>query len=161
MYLFVPFCSFEDCRLLKLRIHTFDCLNHMTKKFYPTLNRNFGFLFAGVFALLSAYAAYQGGEPSKIYGWLIAGVVVGLVAIIAPGALTPFNKAWMKLGDLMGKVVSPLVLGVIFFALITPIALITRLFGRDELRLKKTGTSSYWIDRAPPGPAGDSFKNQF
>lgn len=124
-------------------------------------NRNFGFLFAGVFALLSAYAAYQGTEPYRVYGWLIAGMVVGLVAVIAPTALTPFNNAWMKLGELMGKVVSPLVLGVIFFVLITPIALLTRLFGRDELRLKKTNVSSYWIDRVPPGPAGDSFKNQF
>ena len=124
-------------------------------------NRKFGLLFAGVFALLSAYAAYQGSDPFKVYGWLVAGVVVGLVAIAAPGWLAPFNKAWMKLGDLMGRVVSPLVLGVIFFVLITPVALVTRLFGRDELRLKKTGASSYWIDRVPPGPAGDSFKNQF
>lgn len=124
-------------------------------------NRNFGFLFAGVFALLSAYAAYHGGEPSKVYGWLIAGVVVGLVAIIAPGALSPFNRVWMKLGDLMGKVVSPLVLGVIFFLLITPVGLIGRLFGRDELRLKRSSGNTYWIDRDPSGPAGDSFKNQF
>lgn len=124
-------------------------------------NRNFGFLFAGVFALLAAYGGYHGANLTTVYGWLIAGVVVGLVAIIAPGALTPFNKAWMKLGDLMGKVVSPLVLGVIFFVLITPIGLVSRLFGRDELRLKKTNASSYWINRAPPGPAGDSFKNQF
>ena len=124
-------------------------------------NRNFGFLFAGVFALLSAYAGYHGASVTTVYGWLIAGVIIGLVAIITPGLLTPLNKAWMKLGDLMGKVVSPLVLGVIFFLLITPVALVTRLFGRDELRLKKTKASSYWIDRAPPGPAGDSFKNQF
>lgn len=124
-------------------------------------NRNFGFLFAGVFALLSAYAAYHGADAFKVYGWLIAGVAVGLVAVAAPGLLTPLNKAWMKLGELMGKVVSPLVLGVIFFVLITPIALITRLFGRDELRLKRTNGHSYWIDRTPPGPAGDSFKNQF
>lgn len=124
-------------------------------------NRNFGFLFAGVFALLSAYAAYHSAELLKIYGWLVAGMVVGLVAVVAPSLLAPFNKAWIKLGDLMGKVVSPLVLGVIFFVLITPVALITRLFGRDELRLKKTDASSFWIDRAPPGPAGDSFKNQF
>ena len=124
-------------------------------------NRNFGLLFAGVIALLSAYAAYQNAEAFKVYGWLIAGIVVGLVAIAAPGLLAPLNKAWMKLGELMGRVVSPLVLGVIFFVLITPVALVTRLFGRDELRLKKTDASSYWIDRAPPGPAGDSFKNQF
>ena len=124
-------------------------------------NRNFGFLFAGVFALLSAYAGYHGANVTTVYGWLVAGVVTGLFAIIAPGLLTPLNKAWMKLGELMGKVVSPLLLGVIFFLLITPVALVTRLFGRDELRLKKTDASSFWIDRAPPGPAGDSFKNQF
>ena len=124
-------------------------------------NRNFGFLFAGVFALLAAYGGYHGANVTTVYGWLIAGVIIGLVAIIAPGLLTPFNRAWMKLGELMGKVVSPLVLGVIFFVLITPVALVTRLFGRDELHLKKTNASSYWIDRVPPGPAGDSFKNQF
>ena len=124
-------------------------------------NRNFGLLFAGVFAFLSTYAAYQGTDIYKIYGWLIAGVAVGLLAVTAPGLLTPFNRAWMKLGELMGKVVSPLVLGIIFFVLITSIALVTRLFGRDELRLKKTNKHSYWVNRAPPGPAGDSFKNQF
>lgn len=105
--------------------------------------------------------AYQGGEPSKVYGLLIAGIVVGLLAIVAPRRLTRFNKTWVKLGDLMGKIVSPMVLSVIFFVLITPVALITRLFGRDELGLKKTDVSSYWIDRVPPGPERDSFKNQF
>ncbi len=124
-------------------------------------NRNFGFLFAGVFAFLSAFGAFQGSNVGKVYSWLIAGVAVGLVAVVAPNLLTPFNKAWMKLGDLMGKVVSPLVLGIIFFVLISPIALITRIFGRDELRLKKTNCNSYWVDRIPPGPASDSFKNQF
>lgn len=124
-------------------------------------NRNFGFLFAGVFALLSAYAAYHNADALKVYGWLAAGAAVGLVAVAAPSMLTPFNKAWMRLGDLMGKVVSPLVLGIIFFVLITPIALVTRLFGRDELRLKLTNAHSFWIDRTAPGPDGDSFKNQF
>lgn len=124
-------------------------------------NRNFGFLFAGGFVLLAAYVGYHGANVTTVYGWLIAGVVIGLVAIIKPSLLTPFNKAWMNLGDLMGKVVSPMVLGIIFFVLITPVALVTRLLGRDELRLKKANVSSYWIDRAPPGPAGDSFKNQF
>ena len=62
-------------------------------------NRNFGLLFAGVFALLSAYAAYQSAEAFKVYGWLAAGAAVGLVAVVAPNLLTPFNKAWMKLGS--------------------------------------------------------------
>jgi len=124
-------------------------------------NRNFGFLFGGIFALLSAYAGYLGADAFNVYGWLIAGATVALVAVAAPGLLTPFNKAWMKLGELMGKVVSPLVMVIIFFVLISPIALITRVFGRDELRLKRANTQSYWIDRTPSGPANDSFKNQF
>lgn len=133
----------------------------MHKNYSMPSNRKFGLLFAGVFASLSAYAAYRGAGEVKTYGWLIAGALVGLVAFAAPAWLTPFNKAWMKLGELMGKVVSPVVLGLIFFVLITPIALVARLLGRDELRLRKANLTSYWIDRVPPGPAGDSFKNQF
>jgi hypothetical protein len=92
---------------------------------------------------------------------LIAGLTIGLLAIVVPQLLTPFNWIWMRLGDLIGKVVNPVTLGIIFFVLITPIAFISRLFGRDALSLKKSNVSSYWIDRIPPGPAGDSFKNQF
>lgn len=124
-------------------------------------NRKFGFLFSGVFALLSGYAWYHGSGELVIYSWLAAALVLGLTAIIGPGLLTPFNKAWFLLGELMGKVVSPVALGFIFFVLITPLAFVTRLFGRDELRLKNKSDKSYWIDRTPPGPEGDSFKNQF
>lgn len=124
-------------------------------------NRYFGLLFSGVFTLLSAYAGYKGEGAFRVYGWLIAAIVFGLIAVATPNLLTPLSKGWMKLGELMGKVVSPMVLGAIFFVLVTPIALVMRLFGRDELRLKKVNASSYWVDRAPPGPAGESFKNQF
>lgn len=127
----------------------------------PPSNRSFGFFFAGVFALFSAYGDYHGASATRVYSWLAAAVVVGLVAVAAPNLLMPINKAWMKLGELMGKVVSPLVLGIIFFMLITPFAFVTRIFGRDELRLKPTNVNSYWVDRIPPGPATDSFRNQF
>ena len=83
------------------------------------------------------------------------------MTLAAPRLLAPFNLAWFKLGLLMGKVVSPIVLGIIFFVLLTPVAVIGRLFGRDELRLKRKAVQSYWIERVPPGPDGDSFKNQF
>ncbi len=83
--------------------------NFSTPQILPS-NRNFGFLFAGVFVILSAYADYQGASQTESYVWLIAGVAVGLVAIVAPTVLTPLNKAWMKLGEVMGRVVSPLVL---------------------------------------------------
>ena len=124
-------------------------------------NRSFGFLFAGIFFGLSAYSRYRGAGATEVFGWLGVSVLTALLALVAPGVLAPFNKAWMGLGNLIGNAVSPLVLGVIYFVLITPIALITRLFGRDELRLRRKNTTTYWIDRSPPGPAGDSFKNQF
>ncbi len=93
--------------------------------------------------------------------WLFVGAVIAVVSIVMPNFLTLFYKIWMQLGQLMGKVVSPLTLFFIFLGLITPVGLITRLFGRDELRLKRNKSQTYWIDRTPPGPAGDSFKNQF
>ncbi len=124
-------------------------------------SRNFGILFSAIFLFLFFYSGYKGYSSNKTYGWFAACLAVGLVAIAAPRLLNPFYRVWMKLGDLMGKVVSPLVLGTIFFMLITPIALFSRLFGRDELRIKRANVNSYWIDRVPPGPAGYSFKNQF
>jgi len=67
----------------------------------------------------------------------------------------------MALGHLLGRIVSPIVLGLIFFVLITPVALFGRVAGRDPLRLKPRAISSYWVKREPAGPTPDSFKNQF
>lgn len=124
-------------------------------------NRNFGFFFSILFVLLSAYAAYRNIDFYIILSLLILGVAVGVVAMITQDLLMPFNKAWMRLGELMGMVVSPFILGVIFFLAITPVALFGRLFGRDELRLRMAKVSSYWIDRVESSPDKDSFKNQF
>ncbi len=132
-----------------------------TKNTLLPSNRSFGFLFAVVFVCLSLFSAYRGASTAVVIGWFTSGVIMGLVAVFAPTLLTPLNKIWMKLGEIMGKIVNPLVLGIIFFVLISPVALFTRLFGRDELRLKKLNIGSYWVDRRPPGPAGDSYKNQF
>jgi hypothetical protein len=126
----------------------------------PT-NRNFGFFFALVFAALSAHASYYGLGSIRTNSWLFASIALVLVAAFAPSLLLPLNKIWMKLGELMGRLVSPVVLGLIFFLLITPISLVTRLLGRDELRLKRHASTSYWIARNPPGPVDASFKNQF
>jgi hypothetical protein len=118
-------------------------------------------MLACVFASLAAYAAYKDADVCWVYGLLFSCVGMCGLAFFAPQRLAHFSNAWMKMGDLMGKVVSPLVLGAIFFLLITPTALLGWLFGRDELRLKKTNISSYWVDRVPPGPDGESFKDQF
>jgi len=85
-----------------------------------------------------------------------------LVALIKPTLLTGLNKLWIKLGLLLGKVVSPIALGILFYIIITPIGLLIRINGKDPLRLKfDPNAKSYWIPREPPGPPPDSFKNQF
>ena len=114
-----------------------------------------------VFAAVAAFGAYKGWDA-----WLIAlagaaSAALLIAALAAPAVLAPLNKAWFYLGLLIGRVVSPIVVGALFFLLITPTALVMRLFGRDQLRLKRRNVDSYWIDREPPGPALDSFKHQF
>ena len=78
-----------------------------------------------------------------------------------PKLLYPANKLWFLLGLLLGKIISPIVLGTMFFLMITPISLILRIFGRDELKLKKTNTKSYWITRSNVLIESESFRNQF
>jgi hypothetical protein len=85
-----------------------------------------------------------------------------MVTLARENWLTPLNRAWMKLGELMGRVVNPLVLGLMFFGLFTPIALVMRAFGRDALcRRFDAQAPTYWVTRDPPGPADDSFRNMY
>jgi hypothetical protein len=111
--------------------------------------RSFGLLFTAVFAGLGVLGIWKGRHVEANAAWLAAGAVVGLLTFVAPAVLAPFNRAWLRLGELMSKVVSPVVLGVLFFGILTPVALLGRLFGRDELRLKRPNLPSYWIDRQP------------
>jgi hypothetical protein len=123
--------------------------------------RKFGFLFAAIFCGLSIYAYYKNWHALVVAAYFATGCILWLIALVMPGILAPLNKAWFWLGQTMGKIVSPVVLGIIFFLLITPIAALGRLFGRDELKLKRSPQESYWVERSPPGPDPDSFKNQF
>ncbi len=123
--------------------------------------RRFGLLFVIVFALAAGYGALKGWPRGLLHGFIVLSGCFGLVTLFAPKTLRPLNFAWFKLGELMGKIVSPIVLGIIFYLLITPVGLVGRLFGRDELKLKRGQEQSYWINRDPPGPPGDSFKNQY
>ena len=125
--------------------------------------RSFGLLFSAVFALLAGYGWLFKGWSLLIVLVLVAvAVAFVLLGFVAPKVLRPLNWLWFQLGQLLGKIVSPVVLGAIFFLILTPVSLLIRLFGRDELRLKrKASQTSYWLDRAPPGPEPESFKNQF
>ncbi len=122
-------------------------------------NRKFGFFFAGIFSLAGAYFFFK---EAPGYGAVLSGVTFTfiVVALLKPELLLPLNKAWMKLGFLLGRIVNPIVLGVIFFGMFTPIALLMKLIGRDELQLKPRDSASYWKAREPADGV-DSFKNQF
>lgn len=124
--------------------------------------RRFGLLFTAVFILLGAYGwLFDAFESFLALGLVGIGLLFGLISILSPQILGPLNKTWFYLGQCLGKIVSPIVLGIIFFGILTPVGLVTRLFGRDELRLKRSKKDTYWVDRSPPGPQAESFKNQF
>jgi hypothetical protein len=84
-----------------------------------------------------------------------------LISLIKPDILLPLNKIWMRFGFLLGSIISPIVLGVLFFLMFTPIAVIMRLFSRDELILKKKDVKSYWKLRDTSKLDKNSFNNQF
>jgi hypothetical protein len=127
---------------------------------YPP-ERHFGLLMGGILLFICAWGVWRHWDPILLAAISGPGVILILAAIIAPRILGPLNRAWYHFGILLGRIVSPIVLGIIFFGLITPVAMIGRLFGRDELRLKPRQQVSYWIKREPPGPPGESFTNQY
>jgi hypothetical protein len=113
-----------------------------------------------IFIGLALYATFQGLAIGGIVAAVIA-VSLFLFALVAPAKLARLNRLWFHFGVLLGRVVSPIVLGIMFFLLITPVAFMTRLLGRDALLLKKRSLTTYWVDRTPPGPSGESYRNQF
>lgn len=124
-------------------------------------NRKFGLFMAAIFALLAGYLVATHRAPYSAPAALVA-VLLAAAAALKPQALAPLNKAWMTLGAAMGHVMSPIALAILFFAVFTPVALVMRLAGRDELRLRRAPASnSYWRDRTPPGPSSDSFRRQY
>ena len=125
-----------------------------------TSERRFGLLFLVVLGAIGAWQVWQGGVSGPY--WLAAAAVFGALALAWPRALRPLNLAWFKLGLLLHIVVSPLVIGAMFFLTVVPTGLIMRLLGKDPLRLKfDPKADSYWIKRDPPGPEPGSLKNQF
>ena len=124
-------------------------------------NRRFGLFMAAAFAVVAAYLWAAHHPLQTAIAAVLAALFAGL-ALLRPALLLPVNRAWMTLGALLGLVVSPIVLGILFFGLFTPIALLMRLFGRDELRLRRSPAGvSYWRLRTPPGPQPDSFPRQY
>ena len=122
-------------------------------------NRKFGFFFTFVFAAAAAYFYYS-ANVSWAYVFIATASIFLVITLIKIDALLPLNKLWMRFGLLLGMIVSPIVLGIIFFGLFTPTAILMRVSGRDELRLKFTQKASHWISRVELIKA-ESFKKQF
>lgn len=123
-------------------------------------NRSFGFVFTIVFLIIGLWPLQQGGDP-RMWALFIAGLFL-VTALFVPVVLTSLNKAWTQLGLLMHKVVNPIVLGFMFFIVITPIGLLKRVFSSDDLGFSfDPRAESYWIKRNPPGPDPKTMKDQF
>ena len=123
-------------------------------------NRKFGLLFTIIFALGGAYYIKDNSANMAVvlFG---ASTLFAVTTILKASILYPLNRLWMRFGWLLGLIVRPIVLGVIFFGMFTPIAFLMRLTGRDELRLQPKNRPSYWKERHQGQPSDKTFKNQF
>ncbi len=123
-------------------------------------DRSFGIVFGIVFLLIAAWPLFSSGH---LRVWAaIASTAFFLVAFVLPRLLAPLNWLWTRLGLLLHRIVSPVILGILFYLFVTPMGLVMRLFGKDFLHLRfDSSARSYWIERNPPGPKPDSLNNQF
>ena len=115
------------------------------KKKLTNSNKGFGILFFIVFFLYGIWPALSSNE---IRIWSLAiGVIFLVLGLLNSKLLTPFNILWVKFGELLGRVISPIVMFIVYFIFVTPLAVIIRLFGKDLLKIKFSKAPSYWINR--------------
>jgi hypothetical protein len=123
-------------------------------------NRRFGLTMAVVCVVIGGVRMVLG--HAYWAWWLGGGIGFALFALFWPAALAPLNRAWLRLGLVLYKVVNPVVMALMFFSTIMPIGFLMRLCGKDPLRLRREpDASSYWIAREPPGPPPETMRNQF
>lgn len=123
-------------------------------------DRSFGIVFTVVFTIIGLFPLLTGGG---LRWWSIGlAALILFVALTYPKILAPFNRLWMRFGLLLHRIVNPLVMGLLFFLVVTPIALIMRVLGKRPLQLATDADAkTYWISREPPGPAPETMKQQF
>ena len=119
-------------------------------------NRSFGIVFFIVFLVIAIYPLTNNGEL-RLWS-LIISLVFLFLGLANSKILNPLNKLWFKFGIFLGKVISPLIMGIIFFLVVTPIGILMRLLNKDLLNLKFNNTSTYWIEKTEPK---SKMKNQF
>ena len=129
-------------------------MNHKNIKI--SSNRSFGLVFFVFFLIISLFPLFQGNNI-KIWPTIPAIFFLVLGLLNSP-ILNPLNKTWVKFGILLGGIISPIVMGIIFFAVVTPTSLLMKIFGKNLLGLKKENKRSYWVERSS---VKSKMKNQF
>ena len=128
----------------------------MEKNIKLPSNRNFGIVFFIVFLIIALWPILKQNEI-RIWS-LIISFIFFVLGLINSKLLTPLNKLWFKFGILLGNIISPIVMGIVFFLVVTPTGLIMRFFRKDILKLKKNSSDSYWINK---DNTNSSMRNQF
>jgi len=119
-------------------------------------NRGFGLVFFIVFFIIAVFPLKSGGDLR--YWSILISLIFLILGLINSNILSPLNKVWFKFGILLGKIISPIVMGLIFFVVITPTSLLLKLFKKDTLNLKRGNKKTYWIEK---NDYKSKMKNQF
>ncbi|MDA0237131.1 MAG: SxtJ family membrane protein [Proteobacteria bacterium] len=124
-------------------------------------NRTFGYFFSALFAAIAFYLFAKNQSVVVYVGLITLTVLLSVAATFKPDLLLPLNRLWIRFGHLLGKIISPIIMGAIYFGLFVPMGLVMRVFGRDELRLRIKPCQTYWRPKEVKGLNDDSFNNQF
>lgn len=123
-------------------------------------DRTFGLVFGALFLVVALVPLVRGGTV-RVWA-IIFSALLCLIALLRPILLQPFNRAWLLFGNVLHRITSPIVLGAMFFGVITPVGFVRRRAARDPMRLRlDPHAATYWIERTPPGPDAGSFTRQF
>ena len=126
----------------------------------PRYCRSFGLVFSAACLLAAMWPVFKGHEPRLV--WLWPAALLLALALARPLWLRAPAGLWMKFGLLLGHVIAPISMAIVFFLTVLPIGILLRMFGKDILGLRyDPAAKSYWVRRDPPGPSGDSLNNQF
>ena len=124
-------------------------------------NKKFGILFSFIFLVLSLYFYLHHKNTATVIILIFLSLVFLLTSLVKPSILKPLNVFWMSFGLFLGMIISPIVIGFIFYLIFSPLGIFMKLFGRDELRIKRRSVISYWKKRESESVKPESFKNQF
>ena len=124
----------------------------------PT-NKKFGLFLLSVLFILSVYFYFSDSKILLPYS-IILFILILLITILFPRVLYPLNLSWFYIGIILSKIISPIIISVIYYIIVSPVAIVTRIFGRDELKIKKRKTNTYWVIRSKQS-SKDSFFNQY